>query len=237
MTSQSSPTFVLLLEAPVRHSSPKIRARKIMNRLFLIFLASASLSLIQAQQSAPTILPQCAVSQLVHLASPKVPFLMANHSKQECTLQAFSESTCTATNLTCVCKDPTYAQKFDRCETANCSAAEQDGNLIPSLHLRSMFSKESLMAAIPVTNAYAVSVCAPVGGFGHASATLSSTATGVSGTATPTGNGTVVYNSTTNHNATFKGTPVPFTGGAEIVRGCGVVILAGLLVGGMAVAF
>ena len=162
---------------------------------------------------------------------------MANHSKQECTLQAFSESTCTATNLTCVCKDPTYALQFERCETANCSAADQNGNLIPLLHLISVFSEEPLMAATTVTNAYAVSVCAPIGGFGHAGATVSSTATGVRGTATPTGNGTVVYNSTTNHNATFKGTPVPFTGGAEIVRGCGVVVLAGLLVGGMAVAF
>ena len=92
------------------------------------------------------------------------------------------------------------------------------------------------MAATTVTNAYAVSVCAPVGGFGHTSATLSSTATGVSGTATPTGNVTVVYNGTTNHSATFKGTPMPFTGGAEVVKGCGMVVLAGLLIGGMAVA-
>ena len=63
------------------------------------------------------------------------------------------------------------------------------------------------------------------------------TATGtiVSGTATPTGNGTIISNGTAPYNGTFPGPPVPFTGGSGAIRGCGVVVLAGLLVGAMTV--
>ncbi len=80
------------------------------------------------------------------------------------------------------------------------------------------------MATTAVTDAYAVSICAAVGGFGHPNATASSTAAMGSGTAAPTGNGT------------FTGTPVPFTGGSGVVKGRGTVVLVGLLVGGIAVA-
>lgn len=38
------------------------------------------------------------------------------------------------------------------------------------------------------------------------------------------------------HNGTFMGTPARFTGGSGVAKGCGSVVLAGLLVGGMAVA-
>lgn len=162
-----------------------------MHLLISVLLAGASLSLVQAQ-NASTILPRCA---------------------QLCTLQAFNESSCTATNLTCVCKDPTYAAVFDKCETQNCTAAEQE-----------------------VTDAYALNVCAPVGGFGHNNTTASSTAARVSGTATPTGNVSLMRNSTMMHNGPFNGTPLPFTGGSGVFRGCGMMVLAGLLVGGMAVA-
>lgn len=84
-------------------------------------------------QNASSILPPCAIA---------------------CTEQAFAGSTCTQTNITCVCKDPTYARIFDTCENTNCSAAEQQ-----------------------VTNAYAVRTCAPVGGFGHNSNSSNASAT------------------------------------------------------------
>ncbi|CAF9932180.1 MAG: hypothetical protein ALECFALPRED_005232 [Alectoria fallacina] len=59
----------------------------------------------------------------------------------------------------------------------------------------------------------------------------------VSGTASPIGNGTMTHNITTMHNGTFIGTPAPFTGGTGVAKGCGAVVLTGLLVGGMVVAF
>lgn len=67
--------------------------------------------------------------------------------------------------------------------------------------------------------------------------TTSSTTTTISGIVTPTVSGAVIYSNTTSHNGTFMGTPTPFvTGGSEVVKGCGAVLLAGLLVVGMAVA-
>lgn len=65
--------------------------------------------------------------------------------------------------------------------------------------------------------------------------TISATGTVVSGTATPTGNGTIISNGTTPYNGTYPGPPVPFTGGSGAIRGCGVVVSAGLLVGAMVV--
>ena len=65
--------------------------------------------------------------------------------------------------------------------------------------------------------------------------TISATGTVVSGTATPTGNGTIISNGTTGYNGTYPGPPVPYTGGSGSIRGCGVVVLAGLLVGAMVV--
>ena len=93
--------------------------------------------------------------------------------------------------------------------------------VIWSLYLGFMFFfrgvKKTLMATTAVTDAYAVSICAAVGGFGHPNATTSSTAAMVSGAAAPTGNGT-------------------FTGGSGVIKGCGTVVLVGLLVGGIVVA-
>lgn len=157
-----------------------------MHLLFSVFLAGASLSLIQALQNSSTIVPHCA---------------------KHCTLQAFNESSCNPTNLT----DPAYAAAFERCETKNCTAAEQN-----------------------VTNAYAL--CTQAGGYKHINSTGSSTAARVSGTAMPTGNSNTIHNSTTMRNGTFMGTPAPFTGGSRVIKGCGAVVLAGLFVGGMAVA-
>ena len=65
--------------------------------------------------------------------------------------------------------------------------------------------------------------------------TGTATGTVVSGTATPTGNGTIISNGTTGYNGTFPGPPVPYTGGTGAIRGCGVVVLSGLLVGAMVV--
>ena len=47
---------------------------KIMHLLFSVCLAGVSLSLIQAQGNAPTILPYCAVSQLFHLTCQEKPW-------------------------------------------------------------------------------------------------------------------------------------------------------------------
>ena len=85
-----------------------------------------------------------------------------------------------------------------------------------------------------VTDAYALSLCAQVGGFGHTNYTTSSTAAKVTGTATPTGNGTMNPISTTVRNGTYMGTPSPFRSGAT--KRCGAWVLAGLLAGGVAVA-
>ncbi len=85
-----------------------------------------------------------------------------------------------------------------------------------------------------VTNAYASSPCAQVGGHRLINSTTFSTAARVSGTATPTGNGTMIHNSTTMYNGTFMGTPSAFRSGAA--KGCGAVVLVGLLFGGMAIA-
>ncbi|KAF6235658.1 hypothetical protein HO173_006341 [Letharia columbiana] len=157
----------------------------ILHLLISVFLAGVSLSLIQAHQNVSTILSHCA---------------------QHCTLQAFNQSTCTATNHT-------YAAVFNKCEIENCTAAEQN-----------------------VTNAFALSLCSQVGRYKHINSTTSPTAASVSRTATPTGNGTMIYNSTTMHNGTFMGSPAPFTGGSGVVTACGAVVLAGLLLGGMVVA-
>ena len=134
-----------LNQSAVRNYSPKryicdnqrttktsCRTSDTMQLLFLILLAGASLSLVRAVQNASTVLPSCAVSQLSHLASqPRTSKKrMSDHSKQDCSLQALNESTCTVTNLTCVCKDPTFAAVFLKCETANCIAAEQSGLLL-----------------------------------------------------------------------------------------------------------
>lgn len=67
--------------------------------------------------------------------------------------------------------------------------------------------------------------------------TTSSTTATISGIVTPTVSGAVIYSNTTLYNGTVKGTPTPFvTGGSGVVKGCGAVLLAGLLVVGMAVA-
>lgn len=97
-------------------------------------------------------------------------------------------------------------------------------------------TRKELIAIMTVTDAYALNVCAPVGGFGHNNSTASSTAARVSGTATPSGNVSLMRNSTMMYNGPFNGTPLPFTGGSGVFRGCGMMVLAGLLVGGMAVA-
>lgn len=126
-----------------------------------------------------------------------------------------------------MCKDPTYAAVFDKCETANCTAAEQTGTVIPLLPFTPFVAEKSLIVALTVTNAYAISICAQVGGFGHNNTTVSSTAASISGTAAPTG---------TTTNGTFRGSPVPFTSGSDMVRVCGAVVLAGLSGGGLAIA-
>lgn len=155
---------------------------------------------------------------------------MTDHSQKHCTLQAFNESSCNPTNLT----DPAYAAAFERCETKNCTAAEQNGNQIFSAFGIFSFAKILLTAALTVTNAYAL--CTQAGGYKHINSTGSSTAARVSGTAMPTGNSNTIHNSTTMRNGTFMGTPAPFTGGSRVIKGCGAVVLAGLFVGGMAVA-
>lgn len=86
-----------------------------------------------------------------------------------------------------------------------------------------------------MTKAYGVSLCAQVGGHRHINSTTSSVAARVSGTATSTNNGTMIHTGTTIHNGTFMGVPAPFTGGTGVIESCGAVVLAGLLVGGMAV--
>ena len=85
-----------------------------------------------------------------------------------------------------------------------------------------------------VTNAYALSLCSQAGGYRPINSTISSAAARVSGSATPT-NSTTVHNSTM-HNGTFRWTPAPFIGGSGVSKGCGAMMLAGLLVGGIAVA-
>lgn len=60
--------------------------------------------------------------------------LMTDHSKGNCTLQAFNKSSCSPTNLT----DPTYAATFEKCETKNCTTAERNGSLISFLRLTSV---------------------------------------------------------------------------------------------------
>ncbi len=90
-----------------------------------------------------------------------------------------------------------------------------------------------LIAAIIVTKVYALSVC---GAYKPINSTASASGPMVSRTATPIGGGTMNYNSTTMHNGILMATPVPYTGGSGVVKGCGAVVLAGLLVGVMAVA-
>lgn len=86
------------------------------------------------------------------------------------------------------------------------------------------------------TNAYASSLCAQVGGYGHVNSTTSSTAATASGTGTPPGYGAMTYSNITSPTGAFMGTPTPFvTGGSGVVKGCGVVLLAALLVVEMAV--
>ena len=67
--------------------------------------------------------------------------------------------------------------------------------------------------------------------------TTSSTSATISGIVTPTVSGAAIYSNTTMYNGTFTGTPTPFvTGGSGVVKGGGAVLLAGLLVVGMAMA-
>lgn len=161
---------------------------------------------------------------------------MADLPKQFCALQAFRKNSCLAANLTCVCKDPTYAAVFDKCETKTCTSAKPKGSWILFLPLVSHFCKVFADSGNEVTNAHSISLCAQLGRYRHINSTASSTAARVSGTVTPIGNGTMIHNSTTMHKGTFIGTPAPFTGGAGVVKGCGVVVLTGLWVGGMVVA-
>ncbi len=123
---------------------------------------------------------------------------------------------------------------FDKCGTKNCIAADQSGNVL-SLYTIDIILPINwvLIAAITVTKAYALSVC---GGYKPINSTASASAAMVSMTATPIGGGTVNYNSTAMHNGILMATPVPYTGGSGVVKGCGAVVLAGLLVGVMAVA-
>ena len=104
----------------------------------------------------------------------------------------------------------------------------------------SAFIRAELIAMMKVTDIYALKICAQVGGFGHnnttASSTAASSAARVSGTATPSGNVSLIRNSTIMYNGPFNGTPLAFTGGSGVVKGCGVVVLAGLFLGGMVVA-
>ena len=71
-----------------------------------------------------------------------------------------------------------------------------------------------------VTNAYAISLCAQVGGFGSKNGSSSTAAPSASGTGAPMGNGTVM-----------TGSPVPFTGNAGSVQGYGWVVLMVLATG------
>lgn len=144
MNSQPSP---LLLLEPFRDSYSEIypisahhhhhcRPSKIMilHLLISVFLAGVSLSLVQAHQNVSTILPHCAVNQLFLCGSSPGAFkFMADNFEQHCTLQAFNQSTCTATNHT-------YAAVFNKCEIKNCTAAEKNGDRIPFLRLVSFDS-------------------------------------------------------------------------------------------------
>ena len=179
-----------------------------MHLLFSILLVGAFLSPIQALQN--TSLPQCAVSQLFHLAYCQILLdkHVANHSKQNDTLQAFNY--CNATN-----------------QTSKCGL---------SLRPLSLLYKRLLIAAMTVTNAYSLSVRAQIEVYRRSNPTAASSSATISGTATPTGGGFTGYNSTTNGKFMGARSPVPFTGGSKAIEGCGVMILVGLLIGEMAVA-
>ena len=84
------------------------------------------------------------------------------------------------------------------------------------------------------TGSFSYSLADPLKQKRGSTATVTATGTIVSGTATPTGNSTI-SNGTTPYNGTFPGPPIPFTGGTGATRGCGAVVLAGLLVGSMVV--
>ncbi len=71
-----------------------------------------------------------------------------------------------------------------------------------------------------MTNASAISICAPVGGFGHPNGSMSASSSSPSGTGISTGNG----------NWTGMGRPVPFIGAAAST-GLDVVALIVVLAG------
>ena len=81
MNSQSSPLYhwscrlrLLLQNLSISlHHHDRCRLSKIMRLLFSVFLAVASLSLIQAHQNVSTILPHCDVSQLFYGAPRQEP--------------------------------------------------------------------------------------------------------------------------------------------------------------------
>ena len=93
-----------------------------------------------------------------------------------------------------------------------------------------------LTLAMTATNLNASTLCSQAEGYWHVNSTTSSTVAKVSGTAVPRGNSSTIHNSTRMYNGTFKGTPVPFTGGSGIAKGCEALVIAGVLVGGVAVA-
>ncbi|KAM0798707.1 hypothetical protein BDR22DRAFT_366629 [Usnea florida] len=133
------------------------------------------------------------------------------HCAQDCNLQAFNATSCPDVNHTCACEYPVHAAVTTKCATRNCTASQQNA-----------------------TNTYALNPCSQLGGYGLHNATNSSTTASV-GFAMPTSNGTMIRNSTRWRNGTFMGTPAPFTGGSGVANGCGALVLAGLLFGGILV--